>query len=147
MSHVPASVSNEFAKRKGMFDGFKEFIARGNAIELAVGVVIGGAFTAVVTALVDGIINPLIAGLFGHPNLDRIWVISLGDAEILPGMVLTALINFLLVAAAIYFFVVVPLNKLAERRSAGAEDAVAEPAADVALLTEIRDLLKAQSGR
>lgn len=147
MSHVPSSVANAVDRRKGMFDGFKEFIARGNAIELAVGVVIGGAFTAVVTALVEGIINPLVAGLFGKPNLDYIWVITLGDAQILPGMVLTALVNFLLVAAAIYYLVVVPLNKLAERRAAAESEAEAdEPAADVALLTEIRDLLRAQNG-
>lgn len=133
-------------KPAGMLEGFKEFIARGNAVELAVGVVIGGAFTAVVTALVDGIINPLIAGLFGRPNLDQIWVISLGDAQVLPGMVLTALINFLLVAAAVYFLVVVPLNRLAARRAAPEEpEEEPETPQDVALLTEIRDLLRDQS--
>lgn len=134
------------ANRSGMLKGFKEFIARGNAMELAVGVVIGGAFTAVVTALVDGIINPLIAGLFGQPNLDQIWVISLGDAQVLPGMVLTALINFLLVAAAIYFLVVVPLNRLAARRAVPEDpEPEDETPQDVALLTEIRDLLRSQS--
>src|SRR5699024_3023715 len=111
-----------------VLQGFKEFIARGNAVDLAVGVVIGAAFGAVVTALVDNVLNPLIGGVFGQPNLDRIWVITLNPAvgggeptEILFGAVLTALINFLLVAAAIYFFVVVPLNKLAERRVQGEE--------------------------
>ncbi|SEE94042.1 large conductance mechanosensitive channel protein MscL [Ruania alba] len=131
-----------------MLQGFKDFIARGNAIDLAVGVVIGAAFGAVVTALVDNVLNPLIAGIFGQPNLDRIWVITVRAAEgetpateILVGTVLTALINFLLVAAAIYFVVVVPMNKLAERRAMGEEPEPEAPAEDVALLTEIRDLL------
>jgi len=128
-----------------VLQGFKEFISRGNAVDLAVGVVIGAAFGAVVTALVDNVLNPLIGGIFGQPNLDRIWVITLSGGgeptEILFGAVLTALINFLLVAAAIYFFVVVPLNKLAERRDRGEEPEDEAPAEDVALLTEIRDLL------
>lgn len=131
-----------------MLQGFKDFIARGNAVDLAVGVVIGAAFGAVVTALVDNVLNPLIGGIFGQPNLDRIWVITLSPAtgggeptEVLFGAVLTALINFLLVAAAIYFCVVVPLNKLAERRARGEEEEPEPPAEDVALLTEIRDLL------
>lgn len=143
MSQLADSTKN----RLGFLEGFKEFIARGNAIELAIGLVIGGAFAAVTTALVEGIINPLIAGLFGKPNLDTIWTISLGDAAILPGMVLTALINFVLVAAAIYFLVVVPLNHLAAKRKAGEEPEPEAPAEDVLLLQEIRDLLKAQSGK
>ncbi|HLR28065.1 MAG TPA: large conductance mechanosensitive channel protein MscL, partial [Ruania sp.] len=131
-----------------MLNGFKEFIARGNAVDLAVGVVIGAAFGAVITAIVDKVLNPLIAGLFGQPNLDRVWVITLkpahGDVpatEVLLGTVLTALIHFVLVALAIYIFVVVPLNKLAERRAQGKEPEPEAPAEDVALLREIRDLL------
>ena len=131
-----------------MLQGFKDFIARGNAVDLAVGVVIGAAFGAVVTALVDNVLNPLIGGIFGQPNLDRIWVITLNPAvgggeptEILFGAVLTALINFLLVAAAVYFCVVLPLNKLAERRAKEAEPEPDAPDEDVVLLTEIRDLL------
>ncbi|UFU04567.1 large conductance mechanosensitive channel protein MscL [Ruania suaedae] len=132
-----------------MLQGFKEFIARGNVIDLAVGVVIGAAFGTVVTALVDNVLNPLIGGIFGQPNLDRIWVITMRTAEqtggepteVLLGAVLTALINFLLVAAAIYFAVVMPMNKLAERRARGVEPAPAAPAEDILLLTEIRDLL------
>lgn len=134
-----------------MFKGFKEFISRGNAVDLAVGVVIGAAFGAVITAIVEQVLNPLIAGLFGKPNLDRVWVITLqpahGDVpatEILLGAVLTALINFILVAMAIYFIVVLPLNKLAERRARGAEPEPEAPAEDVALLREIRDLLAAE---
>lgn len=121
-------------------DGFKEFITQGNAVDLAVGVVIGAAFGKVVDAVVDGILNPLIGGLFGQPNLDKIWTISLGEASIRPGYILTALINFVLVAAAIYFFVVVPINKLRSLRKP--VDAPPAPKADdVVLLEQIRDLL------
>lgn len=131
-----------------MFKGFKEFISRGNAVDLAVGVVIGAAFSTVITAIVEQVLNPLIAGLFGEPNLDRVWVITLQPAhgdlpatEMLLGAVLTALINFVLVAAAIYFLVVLPLNKLAERRARGKEPEPEASAEDVTLLREIRDLL------
>jgi len=122
-----------------MIQGFKDFIARGNALEMAVGIVIGAAFGAVVEALTDKVLNPLIGAIFGQPDLDRIVVISTRGGEILPGSILTALINFLLIAAAVYFLVVVPVNKLAER-SASAEEEDDTPE-DVALLSEIRDLL------
>ncbi|HLS16158.1 MAG TPA: large conductance mechanosensitive channel protein MscL [Beutenbergiaceae bacterium] len=121
-----------------MLQGFKEFISRGSAIDLAVGVVIGAAFSAVIDALVNSVINPLIAGLFGEPDFERLIVISVGQAEILPGAVLNTLIQFLLVAAALYFVVVLPMNKLAERRGIVEEEEIAE---DVKVLTEIRDLL------
>lgn len=148
---------NEFHKRTSWLNGFKEFIARGNAVELAVGIVVGAAFTAVVTSIIDGVINPLIGGIFGRPNLDDIWTITLGNAEwvdsagvtqhgahIKFGMILTALINFLIVAAAIYFIVVVPLNKFAAMRKEGEEPEPEAPTEDVLVLQEIRDLLKAQ---
>lgn len=121
-----------------MIQGFKDFIARGNALEMAVGIVIGAAFGSVIDALTDKVLNPLIGAIFGQPNLDRIVVISTKGGEILPGAILTALINFLLVAAAVYFLVVVPVNKLASLRKTEEEE---EVEAEVALLTEIRDLL------
>lgn len=121
-----------------MLQGFKDFIARGNALEMAVGIVIGAAFGSVVEALTEQVLNPLIGAIFGQPNLDRIVVISTRGGEILPGAVLTAIINFLLIAAAVYFLVVVPMNKLAERKGAQDEEETPE---DVALLSEIRDLL------
>lgn len=122
-----------------MIQGFKDFIARGNALEMAVGIVIGAAFGSVVEAITDKVLNPLIGAVFGQPDLDRIIVISTRGGEILPGAILTALINFLLVAAAVYFLVVVPVNKLAGARRKGEEEV--EDPADVALLIEIRDLL------
>jgi large conductance mechanosensitive channel len=126
--------------------GFKDFITRGNVVDLAVAVVIGAAFTAVINAVVVGLINPLIAAIFGQPNLDSVGNFEINGTPFSVGVVLTALVNFLLVAAAIYFFVVVPLNKLAERRAKDepAADEAASPT-EVELLTEIRDALKAQN--
>lgn len=130
-----------------VFQGFKDFISRGNAIDLAVGVVIGAAFGEVVSTLVDHFINPLIGWVFGQPNLDNLWAIgpySWGNEQAQPiqvGVILTALLKFLITAAAIYFLIVLPLNKLAARRKAGVEEEPAAPAEDVLLLQEIRDLL------
>ena len=128
-----------------MLKGFKEFISRGNAIDLAVGMVIGAAFTAVVTALVKQVINPLIGGLFGEQNFDDVFQFTIGTATVQPGAVITALVNFLLVAFALYFFIILPMNALAARRKK--EEAVETPevSEDVQLLSEIRDLLKAQN--
>ena len=128
-----------------MLKGFKEFISRGNAVDLAVGMVIGAAFTAVVTALVKQVINPLIGGLFGEQNFDDVFQFTIGTATVQPGAVLTALVNLLLVAFALYFFIVLPMNALAARRKK--EEAVETPevSEDVQLLSEIRDLLKAQN--
>src|SRR5690606_28986329 len=108
--------SSSPTKEEAMIKGFKEFITRGNVIDLATGLIIGAAFTAVVNALVDGLINPLIAALFGEPDLSNVGNFKLNGAEFSIGLVLTAIINFLLVAAAIYFLIVTPINKLAERR-------------------------------
>lgn len=124
-----------------MIQGFKDFIARGNAMEMAVGIVIGVAFGSVIEAITEKVLNPLIGAIFGQPDLDRIVVITTRGGEILPGAILTALINFLLVAAAVYFLVVVPMNKLTAMRAKVEEQVVVELAEDVALLTEIRDLL------
>ncbi|MDR0991127.1 MAG: large conductance mechanosensitive channel protein MscL [Propionibacteriaceae bacterium] len=125
-----------------MFKGFKEFITRGNVIELAVGVIIGGLFNAIVTALVNGIINPIIAALFGQPNFDSVLAFTLNGSQIRVGVVITAIVNFLLTAAALYFLIVLPFNRLNARRLAN--QPAPEPEADVALLTEIRDLMREQ---
>ena len=127
-----------------MLNGFKSFIMRGNVVDLAVAVVIGAAFSAVVGALVEGFINPLVAALFGQPNLADTWAFTIGEGEFSIGLILDAVLSFLFVAAAIYFFVVLPLNKLAERRKAGVEPEPEAPAEDVLLLQEIRDLLAAR---
>lgn len=123
-----------------MIQGFKDFITRGNAIDLAVGVIIGGAFSTVVTALVDKFINPLVGGIFGKPNFDNVLEFTVRGATVQPGAILTALVNFLLVALALYFFIVLPMNKLASLRKPAEEEpeAVSD---ETQLLTEIRDLL------
>lgn len=136
-----------------MIQGFKDFISRGNAIDLAVGVVVGAAFSEVISALVDQILNPLIGAIFGKPdftNLFEFEIQLLGDpAVVRPGALLTALLNFLIIAAALYFFVVLPINKMNEKKDAilGLEDEEEEEvSAEVALLAEIRDALTAQPG-
>ena len=127
-----------------VFQGFKDFISRGNAVELAVGVVIGTAFGAVVKAIVDGLITPLIAAIFGETNLSNTFTFTINNAVFSFGYVLNALILFLCTAAAVYFFVVVPLNALANRRKKGLEEEPAAPSEDILLLQEIRDLLAAR---
>lgn len=126
-----------------MINGFKNFILRGNVVDLAVAVVIGAAFGAVVTALVDGLLNPLVALIVGNTDLTKVltWEVGPNDTVISIGLILDALLKFLLVALAIYLFIVVPMNRLAERRKKGAEPEPEAPAEDVLLLQEIRDLL------
>jgi len=122
--------------------GFKDFIMRGNVVDLAVAVVIGAAFAKIVTAIVDGIITPLVAAIFGQQTLADVWTFQVNNAVFSIGLVLQAAFDFLAVAAAIYFLVVMPMNALAARRARGEEPEPAAPAEDIALLTEIRDLLK-----
>ena len=94
--------------------GFRKFILRGNVVDLAVGIVIGAAFTAVVQALVRDIITPLLGAVGGNPDFSS-WVITVGGARLLVGDFLNALIAFLLLALVVYFLVVLPVNKLMER--------------------------------
>jgi large conductance mechanosensitive channel len=129
-----------------MIKGFKEFILRGNVIDLAVAVVIGAAFGAVIKAFIDGFINPLVAAIFGKTDLTHVMVFHINHAEFSIGLILNAIINFLFVAAAIYFVIVMPLNTLAERRKKGLEPEPEAPTEDVLLLQEIRDLIRARGG-
>ncbi|WP_068203976.1 large conductance mechanosensitive channel protein MscL [Isoptericola dokdonensis] len=131
-----------------MLDGFKTFIMRGNVIDLAVAVVIGAAFATVVSALTEGILFPLIAAIFGEPDLTKVWAFKINGADFSIGLFLDAVLNFLLVAAALYFCIVFPMNKLAERRARGKEPEPAPvPEPNVVLLAEIRDLLAEQNRR
>ncbi|MBP3222486.1 MAG: large conductance mechanosensitive channel protein MscL [Actinomycetaceae bacterium] len=128
-----------------MIKGFKEFISQGNVIDLAVGVIIGGAFSTIVTGLVDGVINPLIAAIFGKPDFNSVGEFTLNGTVIQPGIIITAIINFLLIAFALYFFLVVPMNKLNAMKKKEKEVEVSEePSAEIQLLTEIRDSLVAR---
>lgn len=102
-----------------MLKGFRQFILRGNVIDLAVAVVIGGAFGAVVTALVKDLITPLIAAIGGKPDFSAI-VFTINGSKFLIGDFVNAVIAFLMVAAAIYFFVVAPMNAVVARMNRGA---------------------------
>ena len=97
-----------------MFNGFKKFIARGSVIDMAVGVVMRGAVTAVVNSIVKNIINPLIAIICGKPDLDGVLTITINGATISFGAVIGSVLNFLIIAVAVYFFIVLPINKLRE---------------------------------
>ena len=101
-----------------MLDGFKKFILRGNVVDMAVGIVIGAAFGGVVTSLVASFINPLIALLVGKPDFTAMSA-KIGNTPFPYGVFLTALVNFLLIAAAVYFFVVTPVNALIARMNRG----------------------------
>jgi len=101
-----------------MLKGFKQFMLRGNVIDLAVAVVIGGAFGAVVTALVKDLLTPLIAAIGGRPDFSAI-VFQLNGSRFLIGDFINAVVAFLMIGAAVYFFIVAPVNALAARRSRG----------------------------
>ncbi|WBU37907.1 large conductance mechanosensitive channel protein MscL [Homoserinibacter sp. YIM 151385] len=137
-----------------MLKGFKDFILRGNVIDLAVAVVIGAAFTAIVTALVEGIFNPVIALLFNADSIAGAGITireaSEGSEAIVLswGRVLSALIQFLLIAAVVYFALIVPMNYLKSKAFKKREnDEAPAPAvpSETDLLVEIRDLLAAQN--
>ncbi|CAJ1497176.1 large-conductance mechanosensitive channel protein MscL [[Mycobacterium] burgundiense] len=122
-----------------MLKGFKEFISRGNVIDLAVAVVIGAAFTALVTAFTDSVVQPLIDRIgAGQDEQYGILRIPIGGEQFIDlNTVLAAIINFLLVALVLYFVIVVPYKKLKER-----DTKVEEEDTELTLLTEIRDLLQ-----
>jgi large conductance mechanosensitive channel len=132
-----------------LFKGFKDFLMRGNVVDLAVAVVIGSAFTAIVTAFTNGLIKPLISTIGGTEAAQGLGyqIFENNKATFLDfGGVINAAINFVLVAAVIYFVIVLPVKKIQERRKRGQEPGPSEPT-DVELLIEIRDLLRAQSQR
>lgn len=132
-----------------MLEGFKKFIMRGNVIELAVAVIIGGAFTAIVTAFTSGIIEPLLAAVGGSPEFGLGFHLREGNPATFVniGGILTAIFNFLIIAGVIYFLMIMPMNKLAEmnarRKGIEPEEATAT---ETELLAEIRDLLIEQRG-
>jgi large conductance mechanosensitive channel len=115
--------------------GFRDFVMRGNVIELAVAVVMAIAFNAVVQSLINDIINPIIGKMIGKPDFS-----SFHPGDIRIGSFINAVIAFLVVAFAVYFFIVVPFNKLNERRQRGEVPEVQEPE-DIQLLRDIRDAL------
>lgn len=121
---------------KGFMKEFKEFINQGNVMDMAVGIIIGGAFTAIITALVDNILMPIIGMILGGVSFEDLSV-KVGSAVLQYGLFIQAIINFLLIALTV-FIIVKNLNKMKKEEPAEPE----EDPADIALLTEIRDLLK-----
>jgi large conductance mechanosensitive channel len=119
-----------------MFKGFREFLLRGNVVDLATAVIIGVAFNDVVNGIIKGIIDPLIALLSPSAVKSLGTALLLGPFQI--GLVLSAIINFVLKVAVVYFFIVRPFSSFAARFA----PKPAGPPADVVLLTEIRDLMK-----
>ncbi len=122
-----------------MVQEFRDFIAKGNMIDIAVGFIMGAAFTAVIGALVENVLMPIIAIPFGEPNFDAItWTIN--GSIIMVGSFTTAIVSFLLVALAVFLFIVKPYNAYRERSASDEPEEDAAPT-EVELLTEIRDAL------
>jgi large conductance mechanosensitive channel len=132
----------EFPGYRGL-SGFKKFLLRGNIVDLAVAVVIGTAFTAVVTSFGDSFLKPLIGLLGGGGELGGTFAV--GGQDFTWGAFLSRAVTFVLTAAIVYFLVVVPVHKLLERQARGEGPAPVGPT-ELELLVEIRDLLRAQQG-
>jgi large conductance mechanosensitive channel len=124
-----------------MLKEFREFALRGNVIDLAVAVVIGAAFGAVVTSMVEDIFTPLIAALGGEQDFSGLRF-TINGSEFRYGEFINAVLSFLTIAAVVFFFVVKPVNALMARRKEGDEPEPKAPPEDVVLLGEIRDLLR-----
>lgn len=147
------------AKKESVLDGFKAFLMRGNVIDLAVAVVIGAAFTNIVNSVVKGIINPIV-GAFGTKNLEsykscikdpcKIVNGEMQGIQLEWGLVLSAILSFLITAAVVYFLMVLPMAKVLAKRAAHdkAKEGVQETMeiSELEVLKEIRDTLIAQRG-
>ena len=124
-----------------MFKEFKEFVFRGNLLDLAVAVILATAFGAVVVAFTDGVLMAFVAAIVGEPNFDSV-ILEVGDGEILIGTFLTAVVNFLIIAAVL--FAILKAAAGTQRRKADTDTPA--PSDEAVLLTEIRDLLQLQAG-
>jgi large conductance mechanosensitive channel len=125
-----------------MLKEFREFLLRGNVVDLAVAVIIGAAFGAVVTSFVEDLLTPLIAAVGGETDFAGI-TFTINESRFRYGEFINAVVSFVIIAAAVFFAVVKPVNALMARRKAGLEPEAAAVPEDVVLLGEIRDLLKA----
>jgi large conductance mechanosensitive channel len=123
---------------------FREFVLRGSIVDLAIAVVVGAAFGALVASAVENLVTPLIAAVGGEPDFSRL-SFTINGSRFGYGAFLNALLSFLVIAAVVFFGVVKPVNALLARAKRDEESEPEAPAPDVALLTEIRDLLKARS--
>jgi large conductance mechanosensitive channel len=129
-----------------MLKGFRDFLLRGNVVDLAVAVVLGTAFGMVVSTFADDFIGGILGAVGGSPDFGDAGV-TVNDSPIIWGSTITALINFAIVAAAVYFVVVIPMTKLMTLRASPTDAATPAPSDEAKLLTEIRDLLAEQRAR
>jgi len=119
---------------------FKEFAMGGNLVETGVALVMALALAAVINSLVENVLMPIVGIIFGEPSFDSLtWTVN--GSVILYGSFITALVSFVAIAFAVYFFIVKPYNAYKERVASGAEEEPAAPPEDIALLREIRDSL------
>ena len=123
-----------------MLKGFRDFILRGNVVDLAVAVVVGAAFTRVVTAFVEDLLTPLLAAAGGEPDFSGL-SFTINSSQFRYGDFINAVVSFLIVAAVLYWLVVLPMTRLLARRRRG-EEPPPEPTEDILLLRQIRDLLR-----
>ncbi|MEM9034029.1 MAG: large conductance mechanosensitive channel protein MscL [Actinomycetota bacterium] len=121
---------------------FRDFVNRGNVVDLAVAVVLGAAFTPIIDAIVTGLITPIVAAIFGQPDFSGL-AIDIGDAQILYGLIIEAILSFIFVAFALFVFVVKPWNRIQEGMASEDEDDAGPSEAD--LLAEIRDIMKSNN--
>ena len=128
-----------------MLKGFRDFILRGNVVDLAVAVLVASAFGAVITSFTAALLTPLIAAIVGKPDFGGL-TFEINGSVFRYGQFLNAVIAFVIVAVVLYFFVIVPMTKLLERRKKG-EVPPPEPTEDILLLRQIRDLLGGSENR
>ena len=143
MKKVSEKAKKEVKERK-IIEEFREFIARGNVLDLAVGVIIGGAFQSLVTSLTDNIISPIL-GCFTEVDFNS-YALNIGNLHLKYGAFLTDIINFIIMAFVV-FLIVKFMNKILVRKEKNNEKTKQEPSEEVKLLTEIRDLLKEKEKR
>jgi len=127
-----------------LLEEFKNFAFKGNVVDLAVGVIIGGAFGKIVSSMVDNVIMPLVGAVMPGDQSYKDWKLPLGDG-VPVGLFLADVVSFLILAAALFFFIVKFLGWLMKAKAVDAAEAAPEPTKEEKLLTEIRDLLKARA--
>jgi large conductance mechanosensitive channel len=127
-----------------MVKEFREFLLRGNVVDLAVAVILGAAFGAIITSFVEDLLTPLLAALGGEPDFAGL-TFTINESRFRYGEFINAVISFVIIGAAVFFVVVKPVNTLMARRKAGLEPEPQAVPEDVVLLGEIRDLLKARA--
>lgn len=125
---------------KKLINEFKEFAFKGDIVSLAIAFVMAAAFGAVVNALVETVVMPIVGIIFGEPTFDSL-TLTVNNSVIFYGSFITAVVKFLAIALGVFFFIVKPYKAYQDRKAAGEEEVAEEPSDDIKLLTEIRDLL------